>query len=271
MKIETYLKVISLLLFTVSPLFAQDNTPLIGKISAPLLEEAAVHIINATQKTGTVNAASGSFQILVKENDELLFSSIQYKNITIIITSEMMKSGILEVLLKEDVNILAEVNISNINLTGNISTDIMNMQVLDDLPLNYGLSDIKDMNFEADLNDAQEGPVNRAFYANEIIKPGGVNILGLPGAIMDIFGIEEKPKPRIYNNSEKTSKEQLNELFQKDFFVNTLALNEGSIDGFIYYAEDHGLSRVLKNSNELILVEFLINQSKSYNKEIKNN
>ena len=51
----TYLKVITLLLFTVSPLLAQENTQLNGRVSAPFLEEASIHIINTTQKTGTVN------------------------------------------------------------------------------------------------------------------------------------------------------------------------------------------------------------------------
>ncbi|TVZ27369.1 hypothetical protein JM83_2406 [Gillisia sp. Hel_I_86] len=268
---ETYLKVIALLLFIVSPSFAQENTQLKGTISAPFLEEASVHIINSTQKTGTVNSGSGSFQILVKENDELLFSSVQYKNITLVITSEMMKKGILEVVLQEDLNVLDEVNISNISLSGNISTDLQKMKVLDDLPLNYGLSDIKNMRFEADINDSQEAPLNRAFLTNEVIKPGGVNFLALPGAIMAVLGIEEKHQTRIYSGSRRTSSEQLKDLFQQDFFINTLELKESDIDAFIYYADDQGLSNLLKNSNKLVLIEFLMDQSKNYRRELDKN
>jgi hypothetical protein len=50
MRNESYLKVITLLLFTVSPLFAQENTRIKGTVSAPFLEEASIHIINSTKK-----------------------------------------------------------------------------------------------------------------------------------------------------------------------------------------------------------------------------
>jgi hypothetical protein len=264
MRKETYLKVITLLLFTVSPLFAQENIQLNGTISAPSLEGTSINIINSTQKTGTVNSDSGSFQILVRENDELLFSSIQYKNITIIVTSEIIKKGVLEIALTEDLNILDEVNISNISLTGNIATDIANMEVLDDLPLNISFGDIKDIAFEADINDPDEAPRNLAFESNTIMKPG-VNFLGLPGAIADLLGIKKKGVVRVYRSPAKTSSEQLRKLFQDDFFTKTLLVKKDLIDDFIYYADDHGLRDLLeKSNNQLAVIEFLIAQSIIY-------
>ena len=270
MRRETYLKVITLLLFTVSPMFAQENTQISGNISAPDLEEASIHIINSTQQTGTVNSDSGSFKILVSENDELLFSSVQYKNITIRITPEIIEKGILNVVLEEDLNVLAEVKISNINLTGDIAKDIANMEVVDDLPLNISYGDVKNLSFESDINDPSEGPRNRAFESNTIMQPG-VNIMGLPGAISDLLGIKKKTSVRVYNGPEKTSSEQLRHLFQEDFFVNTLDVDKNYIEDFIFYAEDQGLSNLLKNSNKLVLIEFLMEQSKQYKKQLRNN
>jgi len=270
MRKETYLKVITLLLFTVSPLFAQENIQINGSISAPNLDGASVHIINSTQKTGTVNSDSGSYQILVREDDELVFSSVQYKNITILITPEIFEKGLLNVVLEEDLNVLAEVNISNINLTGDIAKDIANMEVLDDLPLNINFGDVKNISFESDINDPSEGPRNRAFESNTIMQPG-VNIKGLPGAISDLLGIKKKPKVRVYNGPEKTSSEQLRKLFQEDFFVNTLELKKEYIEDFIFYVEDQGLSNLLVNSNKLVLIEFLMDQSKHYKMQLSKN
>jgi len=270
MRKETYLKVITLLLFTVSPSFAQENIQIKGSISAPNLDGASVHIINSTQKTGTVNSDSGSYQILVREDDELVFSSVQYKNITIRITSEIFEKGLLNVVLEEDLNVLAEVNISNINLTGDIAKDIANMEVLDDLPLNINFGDVKNISFESDINDPSEGPRNRAFESNTIMQPG-VNIKGLPGAISDLLGIKKKPKVRVYNGPEKTSSEQLRKLFQEDFFVNTLELKKEYIEDFIFYVEDQGLSNLLVNSNKLVLIEFLMDQSKHYKMQLSKN
>jgi len=271
MRKETYLKVITLLLFTVSPLIAQENTIVHGTISAPLLGEASVHIINSTQGTGTVNSNSGSFQILVKENDELLFSSIQYKNITVKITSEIIEKGILDITLIEDLNELDAVNISNIKLTGNIATDIAGMEVVKDMPVNISFGAIKDIPFEADINDAQEGPRNRAFESNTIMKPG-VNFLALPGAITALLGIKEKPKVRINRNSTKTSSEKLKELFENNFFTETLNIEEAYIDDFIFFAEDNGLSSKMgANTSKLVVIDFLMDQSKKYNLQLDKN
>ena len=266
MRNETYLKVITLLLFTVSPLFAQENTQLNGSITAPSLGGTSINIINSTQMTGTVNSDSGAFQILVRENDELLFSSIQYKNITVLVTSEIIEKGFLEITLTEDLNVLDEVSISNISLTGNIAADISKMEVLEDLPLNISFGAIKDVPFEADINDPAKAPRNRALENNTIIKPGA-NLLGLVDIATGLLGIKKKGTVSVYRGPTKASSEQLRELFQKDFFVNTLGIKNDLIDDFIFYADDHGLSDLLKKSNKLVLIEFLIEESKKYNME----
>ena len=267
MRKETYVKVVALLLFTVSPLFAQENALLNGSVSAPYLEESSIHIINTTQKTGTVNSASGSFKILVSENDELLFSSVQYKNITVAITSEIIKTGFLELALNDDVNVLDEVNISNINLTGNINTDIPNMKVLDDLPLNYGLSDIENMLFEADINDSQKAPRDRAFESNEIMEPG-FSLLAIP--LEQLFNKKER-EFLAYVSASKSSNEELRYLFQEDFFINTLKVEMQYIDDFIYFAIDHGLNDIIKESNKFTVTEFLMKQSKNYRMQMESN
>jgi len=265
MRNETYLKVITLLLFTVSPLFAQESTQLKGTVSAPFLEEASINIINSTQKTGTLNSDSGLFQILVKENDELLFSSIQYKNITVRITSEIIKKGTLAISLEEDLYVLDEVNINNVGLTGNINTDIAQIPIVRNMPVNLNFGDIKNMRFEADINDPSEVPRNRAFEDNTIMQPG-LNLLGLAGIAVGLLGIKEKGAIRAYKSPTLTTNEQLRKLFQDDFFTETLQVEKDYIDDFIYYAGDNGLRDMLgKPDNQLALVEFLLEQSKIYN------
>ncbi len=269
MRKETYLKVIALLLLTISPLIAQENTQLSGSVSAPNLDGASVHIINSTQKTGTVNSDSGFYKILVRENDELLFSSVQYKNVTVLITSEIIKKGILDVLLEEDLNVLDEVNISNINLTGNINTDIAQIPIVRDMPVNIKFGDIKNMRFESDINDPQKAPLNLALGQ----RPGlpGADVIGIIGLILSPILPDPKP-PEIKLNFNKYKNNSdiiahLRELFDEKFFTETLAIKEDIIDDFIYYANDNGLGVILvKPKNQFALIEFLIEQSKIYNK-----
>ena len=268
MKKETYLKVVTLLLFSISPLLAQENIQLTGTVSAPFLDEASIHIINSTQQTGTVNSKSGSFQILVKENDELLFSSIQYKNVTVHITSEMIVRGTLDITLVEDLNVLDEVNISNVALTGNLNTDIANIPVVRDMPVNIKFGDIKNMRFEADINDPQSAPVNIAMGQSPGMGSGpGLDVLGLLfDLILPNIGGKDIAEPKVVVNGKIT--DELRKLFQEEFFTETLELEKDFIDDFIYYADDHGLRNLLeKPNNQLAVIEFLMAQSKIYNEE----
>jgi len=265
MRNETYLKVIALLLFTVSPLFAQENTQLKGTVSAPFLEEASIHIINSTQKTGTLNSDSGSFQILVKENDELLFSSIQYENLTVRITLEIIERGTLAISLEEDLYVLDEVNISNIGLTGNINADIAQIQIVRNMPVNLNFGDIKNMRFDSDINDPQSAPLNLALGQTSGATPG-VNVLGVffDLIIPNIIGGRDRVEPKFELHGEVTS--ELRKLFQDDFFTETLRVEKDYINDFIYYVDDNGLRDILrKPDNQLALIEFLIEQSKIYN------
>ena len=264
MRKETYLKVITLLLFTVSPLFAQENTQLNGSITAPSLGGTSINIINSTQMTGTVNSDSGAFQILVRENDELLFSSIQYKNITVLVTSEIIEKGFLEITLTEDLNVLDEVSISNISLTGNIATDISNMKIVRDMPVNIKFGDIKNMRFESDINDPQSAPLNLALGQRSDALPGP-DVLGLLFDLIlpKIIGNNDIVEPKVVINGKITT--ELRKLFQDDFFTETLKVKKEFIDDFIYYADDHGLRGLLeKPNNQLAVIEFLIAQSEIY-------
>tara|TARA_R100001369_G_scaffold21881_3_gene39737 strand:- start:44854 stop:45681 length:828 start_codon:yes stop_codon:yes gene_type:complete len=268
MKQGTYLKVITLLLFTVSPIIAQENTLLKGSIKAPFIDEASVNIINSTQQTGTLNTKSGSFQILIRENDELLFSSIQYKNKTIIITSDILKEGFIEVILEEDLNILDEVNISNIQLTGIMATDIAQMEIVRDLPINFSFGDIMNMEFASDINDGQMAPLNLALGQRPSLP--GSNVLGILGLILSpILPDKKVPEINVDVNKYKNTSDviaHLRELFDEKFFTETLEIKKDYIDDFIYYANDNGMGVILiKQKNQLALIEFLMDQSKIYN------
>ncbi|MFN4764511.1 carboxypeptidase-like regulatory domain-containing protein [Gillisia sp. Q332] len=255
----------TLILLLAFPVFSQqENTLLKGTIKAPLLESASVHVINKTQKTGTVNSASGNFQLLVKTGDTLLFSSIQYQKLEVIISAEINQEGNLSIKLKEDINQLAEVNISNIQLTGNINTDLNNIEVVKDLPLDLRFGDIKHMVFESDVNDPLEAPKNMAFESNQVLQPG-VNILGMADIISELLNIKKKGKPPIYKRPTTTIAAQMRKLFEDDFFKSSLGIKEEHINDFLFYVDENGLTaQMMEEKNRLSLLDFLFEQSKKY-------
>lgn len=251
--------------------FAQDKKILEGKIVADSLPESSVHIINKSLQTGTVNTASGDFKIEVRVNDTLLFSSLQYKRLEIPVTRDAFHKGYLIVVLNEDVNQLPEVNVSNITLTGNLNTDLANIEVVDDLPVNMSFRSLqKESMFESDRREHPETPVNLALKQNQIgYGAEGMNILGGLGILADLVGIKSKSSP-AYNPPEASSV-QIRKLFDDEFFKSSLGIKEENIQDFIFYLDDVGLSQqLLKPGKRLALIEVLIVHSKNYNDQLIN-
>lgn len=258
------------ILFALSLLLAipgfsqQENILLKGSIKAAFLEGASVHIINATQKTGTVNSASGNFQIQVKAGDTLLFSSIQYQRLEVVVSAKIIAESNLNIELKEDVNQLAEVNISNIQLTGNINTDLDNIEVVTDLPMDLRFGAVKHMVFEADVNDPLEAPRNIAFESNQVVQPG-VNLLGMVDILQELFGGKKKEIAPVYKRPTTTVAAQIRKLFDDDFFKSSLGIKEEHINDFLFYVDENGLTtEMMDDKNKLSLVDFLFEQSEKY-------
>ena len=179
-----------------------------------------------------------------------------------------MKSGFLEVVLQEDLNVLDEVNISNVGLTGNLTTDIKQIKIVRNMPLNFSAGDLKNMRFESDINDPQSAPTNIAMGQSANFGGGGVDIIGLILGVIIPESNSAKINVPVYkykNNSNIIA--HLRELFDENFFTETLEVQKEYIDDFIYYANDNGLESILnKPKNQLALIEFLMDQSKNYNR-----
>ncbi|GHA39851.1 hypothetical protein GCM10007103_21570 [Salinimicrobium marinum] len=141
--------------------FSQETKLLQGKIHADSsLTDVYINIINLSGETGTVNAPSGNFEIDVAVNDSLLFSSVQYEPVKIKVSEEIFERGFLNIWLKENVNELAEVQISNIDLTGNLSTDLSNIQIFDQSTVGIAFSTSKHMApVERHLSTAKSSPL----------------------------------------------------------------------------------------------------------------
>jgi hypothetical protein len=160
---------------------------------------------------------------------------------------------------------LDEVNINNVGLTGNINTDIAQIKIVRNMPVNLNFGDIKNMRFASDVNDPQSAPLNLALGQTSDAT-GGVDVLGVlfDLVIPSIIGGRDFVEPKFELNGEITS--ELRKLFQDDFFTETLQVEKDYINDFIYYVDDNGLRDILgKSDNQLALIEFLIEQSKIYN------
>ncbi|UZH55993.1 hypothetical protein JRG66_03725 [Salinimicrobium tongyeongense] len=122
--------------------YGQERSLLKGRILIPDAEISSINIINLTSKQGTTNKANGTFEIEVKTGDTLLFSSVQYEVLEMLITEELLKMAFLTVHLEEKIDELAEVNISNISLSGNLATDLKDIPTLTQADIGFPMNDV---------------------------------------------------------------------------------------------------------------------------------
>lgn len=222
------------------PGFCQQKKLLKGKIANDSLDGSYINIVNLSQKTGTVNGASGEFQILVQLKDTLVFSSVQYKKLQVIITPEIFRRAFLEVKLAENVNELDEVKLSNIKLSGNLSADLDQIQTYD--PTNYPIP----------LSDKPKLTiVERKIHAmSDPMDPVGQLAGWISGDKKRLKKAKEKQDLQIFIYK---AEDQLAEAV----FTETLGVPKTEIVNFLYYcAEDSKMKPLVLGNDKLGLIEF---------------
>lgn len=240
------------LLITGTTAFSQEKVVLQGRITADSLNTSSVNIINLTQKSGTTHNASGGFAIEVREQDTLLFSSVQYEVLEIIITQEILEGKYLEIELSESINELDEVQISNISLTGNLQQDLSRITTFSQTDVGIPLSSKPRLtSIQRKLETAS------AVQTDSKRNPPGLVNVSLD-AILNTFNgkIEMLRKARDNEVLENIVLAGM-EAFPVAFFVEELELPEEHIKNFVYYcAENPNFRSLLADGKQLELLEY---------------
>ncbi|MCF4102407.1 carboxypeptidase-like regulatory domain-containing protein [Gillisia sp. M10.2A] len=218
------------------------------------LENSTIHIINKTQSKGTVNNELGEFTLLVQKGDTLLFSSVQYELLQVVITTKIMESKLLKVNLREIVNELEEVKISNITLSGNMAQDINGMKVYAaskfGIPIPY-----------------KEGPTSLEREINQDVARFGITNMSvsLEPLINRLSGRHKKLKQRQALVTNKGQVKTAINLFPEKTFINDLGIASNLIEGYVYYcAKDAGFNDLLEEDKVLKLYEFFKRMAEEY-------
>ena len=72
----------------------------------------AANVVNNTAQLNTITNQDGEFEIFVRTNDEIIFSSVQYKIKSVIISEKNIKNNRIVVEVNERINFLDEVVVS---------------------------------------------------------------------------------------------------------------------------------------------------------------
>ncbi|MCC8360540.1 carboxypeptidase-like regulatory domain-containing protein [Salinimicrobium sediminilitoris] len=240
---------------------AQEKTLLQGKILTPEEEISAINIINLTSKTGTTNNASGEFEIEVEVNDTLLFSSVQYELREIVITNEVLKKAFLTVLLVEKIDELNEVSISDIDLSGNLATDIENIPTLTQADLGFPMSDRpRPTSIERKLKTASN------LSTSSPQTPAGAKV-SLDGILNSINGKTAMLQKAAANEDLSQAVDAGVAALPLSFFTD-LGIPEDRIRDFVYFcAENRRFYTLLPEAKRFELVEFYQAKAPEFIKE----
>lgn len=225
---------------------AQERQILKGKVTSANYENVEkINIINLNNETGTISDSNGNYEIAVKANDSILFSSVQFENKRLLVTQEMIeKNRLAEVILSDAVNELAEVQISNIKLSGYLANDINQVSVAEAETKNK---------LQVNLDKVIE--IDRKLNPPQNANPkGGINVMKVAGTIADKLG-SGKEKPIQYTPKDFVEKSL--SMIGDDYFRDNLKLNKNEITNFILYcSEDVRFKILFRKEDALGLIEY---------------
>jgi len=220
-----------------------DRVLLRGQVLYRNSNVANENVINSTAETATITDDDGRFAILVKEGDELIFTSLNYQIEIVPITREILENNRLVVDVNEKVTQLDEVVVSPEDQERFIQ--------------------LKNEEFKqyAYETDATSEITNIALDPTVRGMQDGLNFVNIFKALSKL-GAEENPEG--VRDSLQLS-HVLRQVYDDRFFVNDLKIPQDKIDDFLFYLDGKAPARsLLQKDNEFQLIEFLVTESKSY-------
>ena len=226
-------------------LLGQQRRPIKGKLLYKNTVVVAANVVNNSAQTNTITDSEGEFEIEVAKGDEVIFSSVQYQIKAVTITEEILKKNRLVVSVNENINELREVVVT--------TEDI-------DRFLDLKEEEFKGFDYERDKSTR----VVNKLTDDRVLTQGidFVNIAKLIGRALSSKTEEEQLRMK--------PSEVLPLVFEASFFENDLQLKKDEVIGFLNYIDTQlKTSTLLKQSKQFQLIDYLINQSKTYKAQLK--
>lgn len=217
-----------------------------GQVRNDLVPVENVIVFNANSNVGTVVNQYGSFSIMAKVSDTLVFSSLAFKSKKIILSEKDFSDSRLIVKLDIFTNELAEVLIR--------AKKELN-------PLEGNSQHYVDLKY---FDDEKSSPKNRT------LPPiGGIeNGMDFVRIYKDVVGVLRKKNPQKTDFYKETSFSEfaMNKV-NYSFFSNTLHLKDDEIKLFLIFCENDSKSReLMQPTEEFKLMDFFITKNKEYQK-----
>ncbi len=238
---------------SVKSVYAQDTIILEGRVLNDTINKASLNVVNLSLKVGTITDADGRFTIKARLNDTINISAVQYESRQLIVNQTIFNRKRISLYLIPKITELDEVNISNVNLSGNLSTDTENTKV------NPVLS-AEQLGIPA--NTAKPRTVEERRYYEAVSSGGGIPLNPILNAIT---GRLKMLRHHLEVSRFAKKVEDARVTFSDSIYMKELNIPEDLIEDFVYYIfEDEKANAFVGTNDALGLLEFMMEKSKPY-------
>lgn len=222
---------------------SDDRTWIMGKVLYRDSNVISANVVNNTSQEATITNQDGEFEIKVKLNDRLLFSSVQYQIRSLVINKDILQKSRIVIDVNEKVTQLDEV------VVGPENTEKF---------LDLKEEEFKKIDYTFDKSTKIE---------NQILQSGkfnnGINFINL---YKTIAKSSSKKDEETTSFSYKPSN-LIREVYDDAFFTSNLGIPKENIAEFLLFCDEKFPSKFLfKKSNEFQLIDFLVKQSVRFRK-----
>lgn len=242
-------KIVIVLFLGLSQIALGQNT-FNGKIIANTGEVEGVYVVNTHTEVMAITNVSGDFSIEAKVGDTLVFSSIQFKEMRIVITEENFSDLNFTVKLNPVIHQLQEVIIKRYDNINSVALGIIPGGQKSYTQAERRLQTATGLNATASAGSMAGGSVS--------VDPLLNFLSGRTAMLKKELAVEKK----------ETFMKILENMFTIDHFVNRLKIPLEYVKGFEYYAVENDKFTAILNSKNKTSTEFLLGELAVKYKEI---
>jgi hypothetical protein len=260
------LKLLLFFLFITACGFAQGGKlkVLKGIIVSDSVRVERVTVTNLTQGTFSVSDDLGQFSIFAIEGDNLVFSSVVFESVSVILKAADFQRLLFKVELNVNVNQLDEVKIGAFKLSGDLTYDAKRIKVKPVYKIDLPKIDFSQLEITG-VKDRVLSPIP-GFNQQPL---GGINFVSIAKAV---FNTGSSKKERFTVKTQISSSEAfvntIKKSFSDSFFTNTLKVKEEEVGRFLNFCttDERKEKWLLKPENQLALVDYLTKKGEEFNK-----
>lgn len=209
------------------------RTKLSGKINANLNDLEGIYVVNLKTEKSVITDKGGYFSIDASSGDVLLFSSIQLKGVQMELLPEHFKQELVFVKMEIMINQLPEVMIQRY--------DNINAVALGIVPVGI----------------KKYSPAERKYATATSVR---LNPMGLDPLLNLISGRSAMLKKELEVEKKEIYLQQLDNMFEKNHFIEDLKIPLDYVKGFQYYIVENEKFTTILNTKNKTITDFLMGE-----------